>query len=172
MLGIIGSCTTYNVNLSKLSDEIKEHIYLEYDNRDIEMATLSVNQIKKFNIPSSAIDYNSEEIFEDDLDAMVLNLVGNYNHYLLINERLTHNGLNGHTFISNRVELLDMFKEIYIQSEVVPNKAIIGKVDFYEDYINQPIIIIGLSDLEYDNIKEMDYFAIKEFSDTIIKRGI
>lgn len=172
MLGIIGSCTTYNINLSKLSDEIKELIYLEYDNRDIEMATLSVNQIRKFNIPSNAIDYNSEEKSEEDLDAMMLNLVGNYNHYLLINERLTHNGFNGHTFISNRVDILDMFQELYIQSELIPNKVILGKVDFYEDYFNQPITIIGLSDKEYNNIKEMDYFAIKEFSDNIIERGI
>ena len=166
MLNIIGSCITYDVDLNKVSQDIRQAIYLELDvtKLDKSIITLSKNKIDDLHIPASAIDYSSEEFFEEDLDAMLLSLVGNYNYYFVFNENAEYNGLKGFTILNNRIDLCKPnTNDLYLDSVIKQNKAIKCIETTFYNSTGVETIIIGLTNLEYENIKNADYFTAKEF---------
>lgn len=169
MYNLIGAAASYTISLNKLPDIIKSKLLLDnIITTDLEYVTLCQNIISKYNIPESAIIYDTfnfdEELIYDYLKAVI----GEYNNYLTYQEKCTIHNIPGYKIHSEleRTPIAVDASAIYVAKEY-DNKAIKLIVSSHDYPTGVEVCIIGLSDKEFDKLNDASFDKIQEFINNI-----
>lgn len=169
MYNLIGAAASYTISIDKLPNIIKSKLLLDnIITADLEYTTLCQNIITKYNIPESAIIYDTFNFDEQLIYDYLSVVIGKYNNYLTYQEKCTvHNipGFKVHSELEQTPIAVDA-SEIYVVKEY-DNKAIKLLVNSHDYPTGVEVCIIGLSDNEFYKLNDASFNKIQEFVNNI-----
>ena len=161
---ILQECTYYQVNLLKVSDELRNKI-MEEAGLDSDCVTYmeSEDNIDYYGIPSDAIDYDSQEFDEDQLESILEDLVGKFPHYLVFAGGCKWNGSSGYKFCDHIVDTVYRDYDIEIVAKEQGKNALLCSESSHDVPMGAPTYIVGLTEKEYDKLSEASFDEIEAF---------
>lgn len=169
---IFDKCTYYTVDMCKLSNdkilELRES--LSINTEDDTKIYMSKTNIEKFDIPDIAIDYDSLDFDEDELEYILEEYLGSHNFYLVFGNNIRWNGESGYTIVDNIIDTVKRNYDCSINIIENPNKDVIICMESSHDCsTGSQVIIIGLTNQEYELLEELDFDDISNFVETKCK---
>lgn len=165
-MNILNACTTYNVNLLKVGMDIRAKLEESWGSLDADCQeiTMNLNDIEEFEIPSNAVDYDSFEFDEEELQYILEDLIGNHPHYLVFASKCTWNGANGYKFCNNIIDTCVRNYEISLTLREKGTNAILCTESSHDVPTGSPTYIIGLSNKEYNKLENADFSEVENFA--------
>jgi len=162
---ILDACTLYDVNLLKVSKEIRNEVSTEFDlDADHLLLNMSLVDINNYKIPEEAIDYDSGDFDECMLESLLDEIVGKYPHYLVIALGCKWNGASGHKFCNNVIETVARDYDISLSVEKEGNGAIKCLESSHDVPTGSTTYIVGLEEDEYEDL-DVDDIELEELVD-------
>lgn len=164
-INILNSCTYYSVDISNFKKELKDKLIYELGlNGDETFITLDLDTIYDWDIPLEAVNWDTEDIDEVELEELLLDLIGKFPYYLVFAQHCTWNGSSGYAFVE------DIKKTVYRNDEanIVLNEEGKGCIKCTESSHDvpggQPTYIIGLTEKEYNKVKKMSFEEVEQYA--------
>ena len=162
---ILEACTLYNVNLLKVSEEIRNEVSTEFNlDADHLLLNMSLVDINNYKIPEEAIDYDSGDFDECMLESLLDEIVGKYPHYLVIALGCKWNGAIGYKFCNNVIETVTRYYDISLSVEKEGNGAILCLESSHDVPTGSTTYIVGLEEDEYEDL-DVDDIKLEELID-------
>ena len=164
MHNILEECSYCDIDLLKINDSIRQELEKNYDiDADCTVLRLCESDILKYNIPEEAIDFDSFEFDEYELESILIDNIGKFPYYLVFANGCTWNGDSGYTFCN------DIIKTVYrpydISLSIIENikNGILCMESSHDVPTGSKTYIIGLSEEEYEKLEDSDFNDIKDF---------
>lgn len=169
-MNILDSCTYYEVDLLKLSDSFRHSVDNVYSiDADTVKLPISLSDINKLNIPEEAINYDSVEFDEYELESLLIDYIGKHPAYLVFASGCKWNGVSGY-------KICDDIKNTVIRnydiSLILINqfKNGIECMEYSHDVpTGSPTYILGISNEDREKIEDMEFNDIENYVNTRIK---
>lgn len=164
-MNILGSCTYYDVNVLRLSQDLYDKLNKEYAyiDADCSKLTMSENDISEFHIPCEAIDYDSFEFDEDELEFLLTELLGKHPYYIVLASGCRWNGSSGYKICENILEVCYRNYDITLILQEKHKDAIKCIESSHDVPTGSPTYIVGISQEEYEKIEDYDFNDIEKF---------
>ena len=167
-MNILAACTFYDVDLLKLDKDLYDTLAHDYSiDADCPVLRIPETDIEHYNIPSEAIDWDSCEFDEYDLEDIMEGYIGKYPHYLVFASGCKWNGASGYKLCDNILQTVYRNYEISL-SFVEKGKR---KTEFIESSHDVPTgsttYIVGLTEKEYNKLVDAEFEEVERFLEQI-----
>lgn len=164
-MNILGSCTYYDVNVLRLSQDLYDKLNKEYASIDADCSTLTMseNDISEFHIPCEAIDYDSFEFDEEELESVLTDLLGKHPYYVVLASGCRWNGSSGYKICKNILEVCYRNYDITLILQEKHKDAIKCIESSHDVPTGSPTYIIGISQEEYNRLIEAQFEEVVKF---------
>ena len=162
---IIDTCTYFKVDISKATMELRDfldkEIGLDPDTMEI---VLDKNSIDAYNIPLEFINWESEDLDEDELEELLYDMIGKFPHYLVFAQHCTWNGASGYMFCEDIKKTVYRTYDASIYYEEEKPGCLKCTESSHDVPGGQPTYIIGLSEKEYNKLKNSTFEDVEKFA--------
>ena len=173
-LNILDSVTYYNVNLNKVDDEIKKKMEEDFgaldtkspDSKRIEpdWLNMTLHDIDRYGIDSNAVDWDSGEFIEEELEWLLESYLNSHPHYLVFASGCRWNGASGYTFCENITDTVKRRYEISLVLEEQGESSIKCIESSHDVPTGSTTIIVGLTEEEYERLEDADFSEVEKFA--------
>lgn len=164
-IDILGECTTYEVDLLKVPDFMRETIMknlgIDCDNL---IPRLSAETIALYHIPQEAVCQESKELDEDDLELKLYDYLNRMSYFLVCASVSIWNGLPGYYFCTNILKTVERPIDTKIYITEATDGAIKCREIPYNVSSGVDTYIIGLTESDYNRLLCEDYDVIEQFA--------
>lgn len=168
-MDILDMCTFYKVDPIKLSVEQKKEYNKKYNceiSDDVDNLYISYSDIKQLFISDDAINWDSAQFIEDELEGILTDKIGKHPHYLVIACGCRWNGASGWMFTDSIVKTCERSYEISLDLQEEGVNAIKCRESSHDVPTGSRTFIIGLSDVEYKILKNKDLDKLLEVAES------
>ena len=173
-LNILDSVTYYDVNLNKVDDEIKKKIEEDFGAIDTELPdsekiepdwlNMTAHDIDRYGIDSSAVDWDSGEFIEEELEWLLESYLNSHPHYLVFASGCRWNGASGYTFCENITDTVKRNYEISLVLEEQGESSIKCIESSHDVPTGSTTIIVGLTEEEYERLEDAEFSEVEKFA--------
>lgn len=164
-LNILDSVTYYSVNLEKVDSEIKKKMDEEYGSLDGEtFLSISMHDIDKFNIDYDAVNWDSSEFMDDELEWLLESYLNNHPYYLVFASGCRWNGASGYKICSDIKDTVYRGYDVTLILEEQGKNCIKCRESSHDVPMGSTTIIIGLSNEEYEKLEDAEFDEIEQFA--------
>ena len=168
-LNILDSVTYYDVNLNKVDDEIKKKMEEDFGTLDTELPdsdwlNMTLHDIDRYGIDSSAVNWDSGEFMEDELEWLLESYLNSHPHYLVFASGCRWNGASGYTFCENITDTVKRRYEISLVLEEQGESSIKCIESSHDVPTGSTTIIVGLTEEEYERLEDADFSEVEKFA--------
>ena len=168
IFGSVRLCTLMTYALSQECPDIYKKLADKYNLKsEYDECKILEQEVTDLGISDNFV-VNSECYFNDKLKDTLISLVENFPHYLGVSDSRTWAEHHGYIFSDDVTDIIKYDHDLKLLMEKhFPNKAIL--LDGYHDNhkYNQPIYIIGLTNEEYESLKNKDLKHLIEFAESL-----
>lgn len=169
-LNILDSVTYYDVNLNKVDDEIKQKLADDVGDLDIkdsdepDWLNMTLHDIDRYGINSDAVDWESGEFMEDELEWLLESYLNSHPHYLVFASGCRWNGASGYTFCEKITDTVKRPYEISLVLEEQGESCIKCIESSHDVPTGSTTIIVGLTEEEYERLEDADFSEVEKFA--------
>lgn len=169
-MNILATCTSFNVNLSKIPTDIMEKVKEEYEvDPNQSILIMSEDDCNKLNIPEEAIDYESQDFDEDGLESLLEIYVGKHPFYLAFGERIRWNS-SGYIITEDIKKTVLRSHDVTITTVEEPgNDTLICLESSHDVPTGARLIIKGLTAEEAEQLEDCDFNEIEAYINKFVK---
>lgn len=162
MIDLFEQCTTYKINLDKCSTEVKKQL-LDELGEYLGNCVFTRNEILKYSIDDSAINYESAYTDFEMIEDILINKLGDFPHYLVFAKGCRWNGTSGYKFCGDILDTIERPYDISI-SIVKEYKNTIECIESSHDVpMGSTTYICGITNKEYEKLEYADFNDIYQF---------
>lgn len=166
-LNLLESVTYYDVNLFNVDVDLSSKIKQMFSMRPEEMTVrLAMSTINSMDIPTDAVDWDSCEFDEDELEILLTESVGNHPHYLVIACGCRWNGASGYMFTDEIVKTCARNYDISLTLEEEGKNAIMCRESSHDVPMGGKTYIVGLSEEEYEDLEDAELERLIEVAES------
>jgi len=163
-MNILDSCTFYKVDQTKLNDEqMRNYVGDSPDEGDL---ILSLEEIRNADISEDAIDWESGEFDEDELNYILTDKIGKFPHYLVIACGCKYNGASGYMFTDEITKTCERSYDISLDLQEEGRNAIKCRESSHDVPMGGKTYIIGLTEEEFELLEEKELDKLIEIAES------
>ena len=168
-LNILDSVTYYAVDLTKVDTEIKKKMEedfgsLEEENLGNQYLSMTMHDIDKFNIDYKAVNWDSSEFMEDELECLLESYLNKHPHYLVFASGCRWNGASGYKFCDDIKDTVYRDYEVTLTLEEHSENCIKCRESSHDVPMGSTTIIRGLSKEEYEKLEDAEFAEVEQFA--------
>ena len=169
-MDLLEICTEYDVNVEKCNPQVRDLLIDEFGLTEENgmMINLTGEEIAKYGVNASAIDYDSAEYLEEMLEDILYSKLGKYPYYLVFASGCKWNGASGYKFCTNIIDTVTRDYDISISIIEEGKHAIKCRESSHDVPTGSTTYICGVTEDEYEKLEnasfdEIESFAINKF---------
>lgn len=177
---IFESVTYYNVNLNKVNEETKKKMEEDMSALDSALSnseriepdwmSISAYDIDRYGIDSDAVNWESGEFMEEELEWLLESYLNSHPHYLVFAAGCRWNGASGYKFCEDIKETVYRNYDVTLTLEEQGESCIKCREYSHDVPMGNITIIVGITEKEYErledaNFEEIENFAKSKFND-------
>ena len=166
-LNILDSVTYYTVDLSKVDEETKKRMEEDFgslDEEDNPYLSITMHDIDRYDIDSTAVNWDSYEFMEDELEWLLESYLNSHPHYLVFASGCRWNGASGYTFCEDIKDTVFRPYDVTLTLEEQGESCIRCRESSHDVPMGSTTIIVGLTEDEYERLEDAEFDEIENFA--------
>lgn len=173
-LNILDSVTHYAVDMNKVDEETKKKMEEDYGALDTELSDseriepdwmdMTAHDIDRYGIDSDAVNWESGEFMEDELEWLLESYLNSHPHYLVFAAGCRWNGASGYKFCEDIKETVYRSYDVTLTLEEQGESCIKCRESSHDVPMGSTTIIVGISEEEYEQLEDADFDEIEKFA--------
>jgi hypothetical protein len=164
-LNILDSVNYYTVNIDKIDEETKKKMEEEYGSLENEtFLSICMCDIDKFNIDYNAVNWDSGEFMEEELEWLLESYLNEHPYYLVFASGCRWNGASGYKICTNINDTVYRDYEVTLTLEEQGKDCIKCRESSHDVPMGSTTIIIGLTNEEYEKLEDASFEEVEKFA--------